>query len=66
MIDKKGLPEVIVRAVMSLYHGAKTKVRVGSELSPEFLVQLGVHQASVLSPMLFVTAVDVILENARE
>ena len=23
---KKGLPEVIVRAVMSLYHGAKTKV----------------------------------------
>ena len=30
---KKGLPEVIVRAVMSLYHEAKTKVRVGSELS---------------------------------
>ena len=23
---KKGLPKVIVRAVMSLYHGAKTKV----------------------------------------
>ena len=29
---KKGLPEVIVRAVMSLYHDAKTKVRVGSAL----------------------------------
>ena len=28
---KKGLPEVIVRAVMSLYHGAKTKVRLGYE-----------------------------------
>ena len=25
-IRKKGLREVIVRAVMSLYHGAKTKV----------------------------------------
>ena len=37
---KKGLPEVIVRAVMSLEHGAKTKVRVGSELSQEFLVKL--------------------------
>ena len=23
---KKGLPEVIIRVVMSLYHGAKTKV----------------------------------------
>ena len=29
----------IPRKVMSLYHGAKTKVRVGSELSQEFLKQ---------------------------
>ena len=38
---------------MSLYHGAKMKVRVGSELSEEFLVRVGVHQGSVLSPLLF-------------
>ena len=57
---KKGLPEVIVRAVMSLYHGEKTKVRVGSELFQELLVQVGVHQGSVLSPLLFAIAVDVI------
>ena len=66
MMRKKGLPEVIVTAVMSLYHGAKTKVRVGSELSQEFLVQVGVHQGSVLSPLLFAIAVDVTSENARE
>ena len=30
---KKGIPEVMVRAVMSLYEGAKTRVRVGLELS---------------------------------
>ena len=63
---KKGLPEVIVRAVMSLYHGAKTKVRVGSELSEEFSVQVGVHQESVMSPLFFAIAVDVISENAAE
>ena len=34
---KKVLPELILRAVMCLYHGAKTKVRVGSELSEEFI-----------------------------
>ena len=45
---------------------AKTKVRMGSELSEECLVQVGVHQGSVLSPLLFAIAVDVILENARE
>ena len=47
---------------MSLHHGAKTKVRVGSELSQEFLVQVGVHQGFVLLPLLFAIAV----ENARE
>ena len=40
---KKGIPEVMVRAVMSLYEGAKTKVRVGQELSEEFEVKVGVH-----------------------
>ena len=63
---KKGLPEIIVRAVMSLYHRVKTKVRLGSELSQEILVQVGVHQGSVLSPLLFAIAVDVISENPRE
>ena len=63
---KKGLPEVIVRAVMRLYHEAKTKVRVRSELSEEFYAQVGVHQGSLLSPLLSAIAVNVISENARE
>ena len=49
--EKERLAEVVARAVMSLYHGAKTKVRGGSELSQEFLVQVGVRQGSVLSPL---------------
>ena len=44
---KKGLPELIVRTVISLCHGAKMKVGVGSELSEKFLVLVGVHQGSV-------------------
>ena len=32
---KKSLPMVIVRAMMSLYRGAKTEVRMESELSNE-------------------------------
>ena len=42
------------------------KVKVGSELCEEFLVQVGVHQGSVLSPLLFAITVVVITENARE
>jgi len=52
---KRGIPEAMVRAVMSLYEGAKTRVRVGLQLSEEFEVKVGVHQGSALSPLLFVT-----------
>ena len=30
---KKGIPDVVLRSVMSLYEGSKTRIRVDSELS---------------------------------
>ena len=35
-----------MRAVMIFYEGAKTRVRVGLELSEEFEVKVGVHWGS--------------------
>ena len=64
-VRKKGLSEVIVRAIMSLYEGAKTRAKVVSSYSEEFEVGAGVHQGSLLSPLLFAIVVDVITENAR-
>ena len=64
-MQKKGLSEVMVWAVMSLHDGAKTRVRVGSAYSEELEVKVGVHQGCVLSPLLFAIVVDVITENAR-
>ena len=43
VLRKKNLPEVLVKAVMSLYEGSRTKVRVGSGLLEEFGVRVGVH-----------------------
>ena len=62
---KKKVPEV-VKAVMSLYNGAKTKVKVGSCLPNEFSVNVGVHQRSVLSPLLFAIVVDAVAERVRD
>ena len=61
---KKGIPDVLVRSVMSLCEGAKTRVRVNSELSEEFVVKVGIHQGSVLSPFIFALVVDVVTEFA--
>ena len=49
-LGKKELPDVLVRSVMSLYEGAKTRVRVYFDLSEEFEIKIGMHQGSVLSP----------------
>ena len=51
---------------MSVYEGSKMKVKVGSEFSKKFYVVVGVHQGSVLSPLLFAIMVGVVTENARE
>ena len=48
---KKGIPEALVTVVMSLYKGARTKVKVGTHFSDELEANVGVHQGSVLSPL---------------
>ena len=52
--------------VICLYDGAKTRVRVDSELSGEFEVKVWKHQVSVLPPFLSVVAVDVVNEIVTE
>ena len=66
VLRKRGIPETMVRAVMSLYEGAKSRARVGTKLSEAFRVKVGVHQGSVLSPLVFAIVIDVVTENARE
>ena len=61
IMRKRGIPEVMVRAVMSLYEGAKTKVRVGLELSEEFEVKVSVYQGTVF----FAIVVDMVTESVR-
>ena len=65
-LRKKSLPEVLVKAVMSLYEGLRTKVKVGSGLSEEFEVRVGVHQGFVISPLIFAIAVNAVTEQARK
>ena len=49
---KKGIPDVLVRSVICLYEGAKTRVSLDSELSEELEVKVEMNQGYVLSTFL--------------
>ena len=56
----KGIPDVFVRSMMSLFEGAKIMVRVDSDLSKEFEVKVGMHHRSMQSHLCFAVVVDVV------
>ena len=51
---------------MSLYKGYKIAASVDGELSNSFSVKVGAHQASALSPLLFIMVMDVLTEDVRD
>ena len=63
--EKGGGRRVIVRLVQAMYNNARSRVRVGSEYSEEFEVGVGVHQGSVLSPLLFIIVLEALSRYFR-
>ena len=59
------MDEWLICTVMALYTEACTVVRTDAGLSESFEVKVGLHQGSVLSPLLFVAVMDVVFREAR-
>ena len=53
-LRKLGVLEWLLRKVMAMYSGSKSGVRINEVLGNKFSVKVGVHQGSVLSPLLFI------------
>ena len=58
LVGKLGIDEWLVRLVQSMYKDVRSRVRVGDGYSEEFGVGVGVHQDSVLSPLLFIIVLE--------
>ena len=57
--------ERLVRLVQSMYKDVRSRVRVSDGYSEEFGVGVGVHQGSVLSPLLFIIVLEALPREFR-
>ena len=64
--EAEGHPRMFVEWGLCPYKGCKTTVSNDGELSSFFSVKVGVHQGSALSPLLFITVMDLLTENVRD
>ena len=64
-LRKLGVDEWLIRTVMALYTEACTVVRTDAGRSESFEVKVGLHQGSVLSPLLFAAVIDIVTSEAR-
>ena len=64
-LRKVGIPEWIARVIQVMYQNARSQVRVNNLFSDVFDVQVGVHQGSVLSPLLFIIVLEALSREFR-
>ena len=56
VLRKLGVEESFIKTVQSMYFDARSRVRFNLTFIDDFLVQVGFHQGSVLSPLLLILA----------
>ena len=56
---------MVGEVVQAMYRNAQSRVRINSTFSDSFHVKVGVHQGSVLSPLLFICVLEALLREFR-
>ena len=57
--------ERMIKAIMALYAETKTKVKTVAGVTKDFDIGVGVHQVSILSPLLFIVVMDEVTKWSR-
>ena len=65
-LRKVGMEEWLIKVIQSMYVGVTTAVRMKGEESKEFEVKIGVHQKSVLNPLLFTIVLEALPRHFRK
>ena len=60
---KKGVPDENVQIVQDMYKSCKTQVVTQKGETEYFAIEVGLHQGSALSPLLFIIIMEFLTEN---
>ena len=65
ILKEMGIPEHLTCLLRNVYAGQEATVRTGHETMDWFQIKKGVHQGSILSPCIFHSYIEFIIQNAR-
>ena len=65
-LRRKGVIEREIKAIMKMYTNIETSVKVEYTRSESFDAKVGVHQGSILSPLLFALVMNEVTKDIRE
>ena len=65
-LRRKGVQEAYINIIRDMYAGCKKSVMNSAGRTKEIEIEVGLHQGSALSPLLFVRIIDVITEEIDE
>ena len=65
-LRRKGVPEAYINIIRDMYAGCKTSIMTSAGKTKEIEIEVGLHQGSAISPLLFVIIIDVITEEIGE
>ena len=65
-LRKKNVGEEYIKVIQDMYDGCTASVRTLLGSTESFAVKVGLHQGSALSPLLFITVMDLNIKRSRQ
>ena len=59
-LRKKNIPEACITIIQDMYKATKTRVKTRCGLTQYFNIEVGLHQGSTLSPLLFIIITSIL------